>query len=806
MAACGGDDPAGNSMVTPDARVLPDVGLVINDGGADDAATVADGAVAGDSGPGPDGAVPVDGGPVPDGAVPVDGGPGPDGAVPVDGGPVPDGAVPVDGGPGPDGAVPVDGGPVPDGAVPVDGGPVPDAGPVADGGVPVDGGVAVDGGVDAGPGDVGPIDAGTLVMTPTSTSVPMGQTARFAINAPQGAAVQWSVEGAVGGGIAIGTIVPQADARSAIYTAPTVVGNPPPGSYQVSALTGTETVLGQANLEYVAPVITAFAPAELVGGQGTITASVSGTGFTSRTEVYLDGLRLGLRSSRWDLVTFDINAALLIFPGPKQVVIRNPLPGGGQASVTVIAVLRSTTVDPNVPADVPAVFTLAGVGADPVRTPSITYPEPFSLVPRDFPAPEVSFAPFASHNVCRLQADGPGVDLEYFVSTNGLTAFENPRAMIDTPTWGRILTSNQGITVVFQVACAEVAQVGGASQIVGGSIYESAPITYTVEPFGVGGRIIYFSGSIAGLWRIEMGSLTPQADPWVGPAPAFAFQTPGCVGCHSLAPNGAEMAYTSGNSQFGVFNTLGGVPTVSTGLAGVGDAEWTAIHPSGRWVIGLTVTGTLVLYDAATGQSVTPVPSAGGRTLTTQPFWSPQGDALVFVATNQMAGGVHDVFNGEIWTVPFTPTVGAPAFGTPTQIVSAQNGSNFYPAYSPDGQWLVFSQAPNGASYDNAGARAQLIAANGAGGVVDLGRANQGRPNNFNSWPRWAPATQGGKYWIVYSSKRPYPPLNGTGPQQLWVSQIDPSRLPADPSSPGVWLPGQEAFAGNLTAEWSTSQ
>ena len=43
----------------------------------------------------------------------------------------------------------------------------------------------------------------------------------------------------------------------------------------------------------------------------------------------------------------------------------------------------------------------------------------------------------------------------------------------------------------------------------------------------------------------------------------------------------------------------------------------------------------------------------------------------------------------------------------------------------------------------------------------------------------------------------------GTGPQQLWVSRLDMSLLPADPSAPAVWLPGQEPFTGNLTAEWT---
>jgi len=790
------------SPVAMDARVLPDVGF-LEDASTPDSGPPADAAA--DAGVALDGGPQRDGGPGPDGGAMGDAGPGPDGGPVGDAGPAADGGPMGDAGPGPDAGPLADGGAGNDGGPANDGGPGPDAGPLADGGPDA----GLDAGNDAGPVDVGPIDAGTLAMIPTATTVPMGQSARFVVNAPSGAAVQWQVDGAVGGGTAMGTILPEVDPRAAIYTAPTVPGTPAPGSFEVSAVSGAETARAVVNLAYIAPSIATITPTELRSGQGTITVTLTGLGFTPQTQVYLDGLRLALATVRWDQLTFDIAPTLLTFPGPREIRVRNPLPGGGEAVITVLGVLSRTVLDPAVPADAPAVFTAATVGTDPTRMPAITYPEAQSYAPRDFPAPEVSFSAFNTHNICRVSADGPGVEVEVFVPTTGLTMFENPRAMIDNSIWGLILTSNPGISLVFQVACAEVAQVGGASQVVGGSIYESAPITYTVEPFAAGGRIIYFSGLIEGLWRIELGSFNPQGTPWIGPSPAFQFQTPGCVGCHSLTPSGASMSYTSGQSEFGVFNTLGGAPTVTTGLSAANGAEWTAIHPSGRWAVGLTLAGTLVLYDALLGTVVMPVPTAGNHTLHTQPFWSPQGDRLVFVATSLMGTGVHDVRNGEIWSVPFTgPATGAPSFGTPSQLVpSAVPGqNNFYPAVSPDGQWVLFARAPSGGSFNNPLARVQLVAANGTGAVIDLPNANQPAVGQFNSWPRWAPSVQQGRYWIIYSSQRPYPPLNGTGPQQLWVSEIDPSRLPADPSTPGIWLPGQEAYTGNLTAEWSISQ
>ena len=81
--------------------------------------------------------------------------------------------------------------------------------------------------------------------------------------------------------------------------------------------------------------------------------------------------------------------------------------------------------------------------------------------------------------------------------------------------------------------------------------------------------------------------------PWIGPSPAFEFQTNGCVGCHSLAPSGTRMSYTSGDSEFGVFETTSGTPSPLTGLLAREGAEWTALHPTGTWAVGVDLLGRI---------------------------------------------------------------------------------------------------------------------------------------------------------------------------------------------------------------------
>ncbi len=149
---------------------------------------------------------------------------------------------------------------------------------------------------------------------------------------------------------------------------------------------------------------------------------------------------------------------------------------------------------------------------------------------------------------------------------------------------------------------------------------------------------------------------------------------------------------------------------------------------------------------------------------------------------------------------------GVPSFGAARRVVAPgpPPANVYYPAFSPDGQWLLFCRAASGNAFSNPEAEVWLVRADGLGGPVRLDAANRVGALS-NSWPRWAPSYQQGRYFVIFNSRRPYPPVNGGGPQQLWVSVVDVNRLPADPSSPAIWLPGQEAFTGNLTAEWSAA-
>jgi len=256
-----------------------------------------------------------------------------------------------------------------------------------------------------------------------------------------------------------------------------------------------------------------------------------------------------------------------------------------------------------------------------------------------------------------------------------------------------------------------------------------------------------------------------------------------------------------------LLNIVTSTPTIDVPGAQGAEAVWTAIHPDGNYVLITDLAAQLVLLDGATGQVLAQVPTGAAGANATQAFWSPQGDAFAFVTGTEGINGVTDFAGGEVWTMSFSITGGQPQFGSPVRIAGPDvtGGTAYYPAFTPDGEYLVFCRAPSGSSYNNPGASLWVAKADGSSAPVQLDAANQ-VGNLYNSWPRWAPSTSDGRYWLLFSSQRSYPPFNNTGPQQLWVSLVDPSALPGDPSTPAIWLSGQAPFTGNLTAEWTIAQ
>jgi len=251
------------------------------------------------------------------------------------------------------------------------------------------------------------------------------------------------------------------------------------------------------------------------------------------------------------------------------------------------------------------------------------------------------------------------------------------------------------------------------------------------------------------------------------------------------------------------------------------------------------------------------------------PDWSPDGNHVVYVLPSKVAswdtGGLgtgraddDHMFGGNLYTVPYT---GNGAFGAPAVFLQSAGENNYYPSYSPDGQYIVFDRAPASSavgaidgcigtapqvtcpndSFSNPAARMMLVSSTSSSTPIDLARANgspAASPQSLsNSWPRWSPFVQTYKghslYWVTFSSTRDYgvrvrnhlsgmypcyPPdsyelagaVHGStfaaGCQQpkLWMAAISLSAQgAADPSFPAFYLPDQDITTHNHMPQWT---
>ena len=171
--------------------------------------------------------------------------------------------------------------------------------------------------------------------------------------------------------------------------------------------------------------------------------------------------------------------------------------------------------------------------------------------------------------------------------------------------------------------------------------------------------------------------------------------------------------------------------------------------------------GILVVYDRERKEFL-PLPGADDpKYVQSNPTWSPDGEYLIF--TRSMAISIPEAENSktvllarhlandfiegrrqfryDLCRIPFNGGKG----GTPEPIPGASgNGkSNYFPRISPDGKWLVFTQAE---SFMLLQPDSRLFIVPVEGGEPREMACNT---PNMNSWHSWSP---NGK-WLVFSSK-----------------------------------------------------
>lgn len=225
------------------------------------------------------------------------------------------------------------------------------------------------------------------------------------------------------------------------------------------------------------------------------------------------------------------------------------------------------------------------------------------------------------------------------------------------------------------------------------------------------------------------------------------------------------------------------------------------ISPDGRYVVGMVndlfivnrenfmdfffpIKGILAVYDRE-NKTYSPLPGADDPDYVhCNACWSPDGKMIVFIRAKALDSPYEtdnyylppdesldllktiDGFRYDVYRIPFNNGAG----GIAEPLVGASNNgmSNFFPRYSPDGQWIVYCQAK---SYIMVQPESKLHIIPAEGGQSRLMRCNN---PGMNSWHSWSPNSR----WLVFSSKR-HSPFT-----QLFLTHIDEQGR----SSPAVRL------------------
>ena len=369
---------------------------------------------------------------------------------------------------------------------------------------------------------------------------------------------------------------------------------------------------------------------------------------------------------------------------------------------------------------------------------------------------------------------------------------DRPRWVPDRPTWEWFRQQAghdpTGLTVI------------GLARSTGLHPVTRTHITFTISPDPFDGLIFFKQTRLPFLRAREH----PEQARWVladiaddGP-PQIVLEGVGtCAHCHTFSPDGHMFGIDiDRNGDKGGFLLAPTAPRMQLGTAHY--LSWnsyrpqdgrssmglfTKISPCGRYLISTVketslfamlpdlafsqlffpLEGRLAVYDQAAGRFWVLPGGDLNDAVQTCPEWSPDGKTIMFarapvnaaLAKQMQAKKFLEPARGEtiadlnrryrirfdLYTLPFNNGRG----GTPRRLEGASsNGrSNFFPRYSPDGQWVAFNQSATGLVLQPDSA---LYLVRSQGGPSRRMRCNTGRMNSWHSWSR-------NSRWLVFASK-----------------------------------------------------
>jgi tetratricopeptide (TPR) repeat protein len=430
----------------------------------------------------------------------------------------------------------------------------------------------------------------------------------------------------------------------------------------------------------------------------------------------------------------------------------------------------------------------------------ITYPKNNTLFP-----PEIASSTF--------EWDDPDNEIDqWLVMVEADNKIQFVSKFLNEKNWKPDSTEWERIKIIARDKGATV-NIIGVKQSVPGKIFNSGNIQIKISKDSVGAPIFFravplpFSFAVKNLptisWRLA--NVSNYTQPKI-----LLTNFPVCGNCHSFSKDGKtigmDVDYANDKGSYYISSLSGKTEITYDKIMTWSDYKrddkeltfglLSQVSPDGKNVISTVkdrsifvavdnldysqlffpIKGILAVYNTA-NKKINSLPGADNRELCqSNPIWSPDGNTILFTRTtayrnskaeqstevilpteyaSEFLEGKKD-FKFDIYKIPFNNGNGGVA--VPLNGASGNGMSNFFPKYSPDGKWIVFTQAKN---FMLLQPDAKLYIMPSGGGEPRLMNCNN--LGTMNSWHSWSP---NGK-WLVFSSK-------AKGPYtQLFLTHID---------------------------------
>lgn len=422
----------------------------------------------------------------------------------------------------------------------------------------------------------------------------------------------------------------------------------------------------------------------------------------------------------------------------------------------------------------------------------LTYPWNDTLFPPDIVAPTF------------VWQDGKGETWE--VSVRDADGKEIVAAKATEPSWRPSEESWKDIKKksLERDAKVTISRVGGTP--------ESTSITIRTSKDPVGDSIFYREVPLPFIKAVQdpskirwrYGTVDSEEAP-----PIVLENLPVCGNCHSFADNGSvlglDVDYGNDKGGYGLLPVSSHMVMDDESIITWADYErdddeitfglLSRVSPTGRYVVSTVkdrsvfvamddlmisqlffpIKGILVVYDRETEEFFALPGADDPQYVQTNPVWSPDGKEILFARTkayrsekleqqNAALLDLSDVpefteegksFQYDIYRIPFNEGKGGAA--EPLDGAADNGMSNYFPKYSPDGKWIVFTKSED---YMLLRPDSELFIVPTRGGEARRLKNNTPRMNSWHSW-------SSNSRWLVFSSK-----MNGPY-TQLFLTHID---------------------------------